>query len=650
MNSTGNRRNMGKRGYNFFIAYAWDDGKIHACAIHDYLSKYLKRHTFFIDDQGLGEIKSIEKNLHSADCLILIVTPAIFESKAKKEYQYAIDNNIYILPCKPKDYVTSWEDLTWKFQNFGIDYEDLDQLKWKLHSNIKTMGKEINKNKLSLIVNNNIDYASKQKNITHDIKLQIMNDRSIYPRNAIIYVRVILNDLIVDKKISFVLSDTQRNVILEKNVEPASYMLDELDGNKIFEIKFMLNDPKWKKKKSYELKATYGNAEDTCNFTTDIFPPIIQTDKSSYMFYDDMIITVIDPNENKDSNETENIGDRPNSLLTISCGNNKIVGYKLRETGDSTGIFQGIIGIIGNYEGEILGYQLEDKIITKTQGNGPHDGFIQVSYNERINIEYYDGKKTIKLKTHSNNFGAIVTLDQKVYSWRDTVYITILAPNFNRDNEKCDIIGNKKENNIVISTSKKTISGFKMHETGTDTGIFTGEVKLTGFSHKMNGAVLNDTSETAKILNDTDMFPTSRNDEIKISFSCYGEKIEAIAIIRWNIGEIMWGEKTYQIGNSGKITVIDPDMSITHHAKNKFKIKIYSDSDKHGMEIVVTETNISTGVFEGTVIFSDVTMKNHSINVKKGDNVYAQYIDFTLPDPYNIDDMLEIVSKCKIKK
>ena len=554
------------------------------------------------------------------------------------------------MPCKPKDYVTSWEDLTWKFQNFGIDYEDLDQLKWKLHSNIKTMGKEINKNKLSLIVNNNIDYASKQKNITHDIKLQIMNDRSIYPRNAIIYVRVILNDLIVDKKISFVLSDTQRNVILEKNVEPASYMLDELDGNKIFEIKFMLNDPKWKKKKSYELKATYGNAEDTCNFTTDIFPPIIQTDKSSYMFYDDMIITVIDPNENKDSNETENIGDRPNSLLTISCGNNKIVGYKLRETGDSTGIFQGIIGIIGNYEGEILGYQLEDKIITKTQGNGPHDGFIQVSYNERINIEYYDGKKTIKLKTHSNNFGAIVTLDQKVYSWRDTVYITILAPNFNHDNEKCDIIGNKKENNIVISTSKKTISGFKMHETGTDTGIFTGEVKLTGFSHKMNGAVLNDTSETAKILNDTDMFPTSRNDEIKISFSCYGEKIEAIAIIRWNIGEIMWGEKTYQIGNSGKITVIDPDMSITHHTKNKFKIKIYSDSDKHGMEIVVTETNISTGVFEGTVIFSDVTMKNHSINVKKGDNVYAQYIDFTLPDPYNIDDMLEIVSKCKIKK
>ena len=512
------------------------------------------------------------------------------------------------------------------------------------------MGKEINKNKLFLIVNNNIDYASKQKNITHDIKLQIMNDRSIYPRNAIIYVRVILNDLIVDKKISFVLSDTQRNVILEKNVEPASYMLDELDGNKIFEIKFMLNDPKWKKKKSYELKATYGNAEDTCNFTTDIFPPIIQTDKSSYMFYDDMIITVIDPNENKDSNETENIGDRPNSLLTISCGNNKIVGYKLRETGDSTGIFQGIIGIIGNYEGEILGYQLEDKIITKTQGNGPHDGFIQVSYNERINIEYYDGKKTIKLKTHSNNFGAIVTLDQKVYSWRDTVYITILAPNFNHDNEKCDIIGNKKENNIVISTSKKTISGFKMHETGTDTGIFTGEVKLTGFSHKMNGAVLNDTSETAKILNDTDMFPTSRNDEIKISFSCYGEKIEAIAIIRWNIGEIMWGEKTYQIGNSGKITVIDPDMSITHHTKNKFKIKIYSDSDKHGMEIVVTETNISTGVFEGTVIFSDVTMKNHSINVKKGDNVYAQYIDFTLPDPYNIDDMLEIVSKCKIKK
>ena len=62
-----------------------------------------------------------------------------------------------------------------------------------------------------------------------------------------------------------------------------------------------------------------------------------------------------------------------------------------------------------------------------------------------------------------------------------------------------------------------------------------GEVKLTGFIHKIKGTVLNDTFETEKILDDVDMFPTSKNDEIKISFSCYGEKIEAIASIRWNI-------------------------------------------------------------------------------------------------------------------
>ena len=241
MNSTENRRNMGKRGYHFFIAYAWDDGQIHARGIHDYLSKYLKQHTFFIDTQDLGNIKNIEKNLHSADCLILIVTPAIFESKAKKEYQYAIDNDVYILPCKSNDCAISWKDLTWEFPNFGIDYEDLDQLKRKLYTNIKKMGKEIDKNKLSLTVNNDIDYTSKQKNITHDIKLQIMNDRSVYPQNAIIYVRVALNDLIVDKKISFILSDKQRNVILEKNIEPnTSYVLDELDGNKIFELKFII--------------------------------------------------------------------------------------------------------------------------------------------------------------------------------------------------------------------------------------------------------------------------------------------------------------------------------------------------------------------------------------------------------------------------
>ena len=59
MNSNENRRNMNKKGYDFFIAYAWDDGKIHARAIRDYLSKYLKQHTFFI-----VQAKS-DKDLHS---------------------------------------------------------------------------------------------------------------------------------------------------------------------------------------------------------------------------------------------------------------------------------------------------------------------------------------------------------------------------------------------------------------------------------------------------------------------------------------------------------------------------------------------------------------------------------------------------------
>ena len=81
------------------------------------------------------------------------------------------------------------------------------------------------------------------------------------------------------------------------------------------------------------------------------------------------------------------------------------------------------------------------------------------------------------------DFEATVEHDQKVYTWTDKVYITIVAPDHNADGNRVDEIGNSSDYPIRVSTEGFDIDNYKLVETGTDTGIFTGEVILTGFAH-----------------------------------------------------------------------------------------------------------------------------------------------------------------------
>ena len=87
----------------------------------------------------------------------------------------------------------------------------------------------------------------------------------------------------------------------------------------------------------------------------------------------------------------------------------------------------------------------------------------------------------------TSNFGATVELDQKVYSWTDKVYITVVAPDHNFDGDLVDEVGNTDVDPIKISTRGFDLDNYKLVETGTDTGIFTGEVILTGFAHDADG-------------------------------------------------------------------------------------------------------------------------------------------------------------------
>jgi hypothetical protein len=261
------------------------------------------------------------------------------------------------------------------------------------------------------------------------------------------------------------------------------------------------------------------------------------------------------------------------------------------------------------------------------------------------------------LTIFTSNFGATVELDQKVYTWTDKVYITIVAPDHNFDSNLVDEIGESDLDPIKVATRGSDIDNYKLVETGTDTGIFTGEVILTGFDHDADGDSttgtdgLDVTSEPPSGSGPTDgLLPSDDDDGLTVSFEfSEDETVVGSALIRWNIGEVQWLEASYPASGTGVVRIVDPDMNWDPEAVDNFDADVWSDSDAGGIDLTVTETNEATGIFEGTVFFTVTDESSgHRLRVSEGDTITAEYEDNTLPDPYTTADELDITGTALI--
>jgi hypothetical protein len=384
----------------------------------------------------------------------------------------------------------------------------------------------------------------------------------------------------------------------------------------------------------------------TDSATFDLRNGVLQSDKSVYIIGGDMIMTLIEPDFDLENDEAEtydlDLIEWDSDAATVTMGNSGGEGAAfdpepsdLRETGDSTGIFQIVIEIP-----EVL---LNDRIergeeaILEYTDWGPSGSDYVGDEDEDVNLTIF-----------TSNFGATVELDQKVYSWTDKVYITIVAPDHNFDSDLIDEVGETSTDPIKVSTRGFDIDNYRLVETGTDTGIFTGEVILTGFKHDADGDGTDDAptrTTSADNTGPTDGFLESDDDDgITVSFEfSEDETVVGSALIRWNIGEVQWLEASYPASGTGVVRVVDPDMNLDPESVNNFDVDVWSDSDAGGIDLTVTETNEATGIFEGTVFFtvSDES-SGHRLRVAEGDTITAEYEDNTLPDPYTTADELDI--------
>ena len=94
------------------------------------------------------------------------------------------------------------------------------------------------------------------------------------------------------------------------------------------------------------------------------------------------------------------------------------------------------------------------------------------------------------------------------YSPTSIVHIIINAPDFNSNPYAIDTIGEDPENKLIISTRESSIP-YRLVETGTDSGVFTGYVTLSGT-----------TSTCSPVCGPTDgSLAASGDDAITVSFT-----------------------------------------------------------------------------------------------------------------------------------
>ena len=372
----------------------------------------------------------------------------------------------------------------------------------------------------------------------------------------------------------------------------------------------------------------------------DLRSATLQSDKSSYVIGQDALLTLMEPDLNLDSADRESI---PLELIgwDSEAGETDLgdaafgaVPQSLRETGPDTGVFQGVITIPKAINGNAL--ERGEPITLTYVDEGP-SGADTVGDDER----------DVELFIATSDLGAAIELDRDAYTWTDKVFITIVAPDYNFDSNVIDEIGDKGDGEVAVRTRSAEIDGYRLAETGPDTGVFVGEVTLTGFTYgKIHTSI-----ETGGSGPTDGTLRAGNEDGLSVSFeySSAEAPLVASASIRWNVGQAQWLEADYAATGSGVVRVVDPDMNTNPDAVDDIEIVVYSDTFLGGIDLTATETQESSGVFEGVVEFDPyAASQGHRLQVSEGDIVTAAYDDETLPKPDGRGDSLAVTATALI--
>ena len=225
------------------------------------------------------------------------------------------------------------------------------------------------------------------------------------------------------------------------------------------------------------------------------------------------------------------------------------------------------------------------------------------------------------------------------YNW-----ILVSKRNSRINSNKIDSIGETVSHAIKISSGENFLKPYRLTETSSGSGIFSGEIILTGFLHDVDGDGSFDTNPKTSGNGPTNGFlEVENNDSITISFEFADGVVLTESIpITWNMGVIQFSKNIFLTSDSVEIRVIDHDMNLNPEAIDTLTVEVFSDSDNGGIEVVAIETSERSGDFIANISLSTNTSSGNRLYAVPGDSIFAKYDDHTLPKPFSKSDETSI--------
>ena len=382
---------------------------------------------------------------------------------------------------------------------------------------------------------------------------------------------------------------------------------------------------------SDESDATGASAEVTDSAIFNIGTASIDTDATEYAIKQKAFITLVDHDSNYDSDSRETVSLKyieweGSADTTLDHEDNPDFDPStpfLRETEANSGIF-------------LVEITIPEKI--RDRGLFSED----VGLGESITLTYTDyspagadypglDDRSVETGFTISRVGASLTLDKDIYSWRDRVTITVVAPDFNIDALAVESI----DRDLVNIRSQLGSDTVLLAETGSNTGIFQGTVDLGGFAYSVAKGVM---------AQPAGMLEVGNEDGISVTFTYDEDERDLVqsALIRWNVAEVTWLAESYREGATGILRVVDIDRNLHPDTPDSIETIVFSDTYRGGIRVALTETEPNSGVFEGEVIFDVLHSEGNRLQVSEGDIVTAAYDDRTLPPPDGEGDSLRI--------
>lgn len=280
--------------------------------------------------------------------------------------------------------------------------------------------------------------------------------------------------------------------------------------------------------------------------------------------------------------------------------------------------------------------------VVQAEGEGWRSG-------SRYSVRCTSGGRAASADISLSSHPIRLSLDKDRYSWKGMVGITIAAPEIDLPSGGGGEIGGAEADYAVsLRTGRGTLEGYRLIESRPRSGIFVGQVRLTGFS---------DASTAAKGLDEPGSGTTSGNGPFDGRLACGSDDVLTLALvspsgvveksakISWALGTIKWLEGSYESPGRGVVRLYDADIGGDPQVAGTASIRVKSGSDREGMEVTLLETGAGTGIYEGAVYFdpggpSDGT----TLRTAAEDVVTAYYADATPPPGHDPGSTLPVTA------